>query len=32
MPEIANYHQEVSNRISPIVEKLIKGNTYIRLS
>ncbi|MCC5658189.1 hypothetical protein LC608_14560 [Nostoc sp. XA010] len=27
MPEVANYHQEVSNRISPIVEKLIKGNS-----
>ncbi|MEH1824702.1 MAG: hypothetical protein V7L22_04925 [Nostoc sp.] len=27
MPEVANYHQELSNRILPIVEKLIKGNS-----
>ncbi|MEH1815042.1 MAG: hypothetical protein V7K26_26970 [Nostoc sp.] len=31
MPEIANYHQEVSNRISPIVEKLIKGNSLYQV-
>ncbi|MEH1923939.1 hypothetical protein [Nostoc sp.] len=27
MPEVANYHQELSNRILLIVEKLIKGNS-----
>ncbi|MEH1817537.1 MAG: hypothetical protein V7L31_00310 [Nostoc sp.] len=27
MPEVANYHQELNNRISLIVEKLIKGNS-----
>ena len=31
MPEVANYHQEVSNRISPIVEKLIKGNSLYQV-
>ncbi|MEH2164221.1 MAG: hypothetical protein V7K38_25005 [Nostoc sp.] len=31
MPEVANYHQEVRNRISPIVEKLIKGNTLYQV-
>ena len=30
MPEIANY-QELSNRISPIVEKLIKGNSLYQV-
>ncbi|MEH2143969.1 hypothetical protein [Nostoc sp.] len=31
MPEVANYHQELSNRISPIVEKLIKGNSLYQV-
>ncbi len=31
MPEVANYHQEVSNRISPIVEKLIQGNSLYQV-
>jgi hypothetical protein len=31
MPEVANYHQEVSNCISPIVEKLIKGNSLYQV-
>ncbi|MEH2193928.1 MAG: hypothetical protein V7K98_15015 [Nostoc sp.] len=31
MPEVANYHQEVSNRISPIVEKLIKDNSLYQV-
>ncbi|NDJ24135.1 hypothetical protein GS682_21300 [Nostoc sp. B(2019)] len=31
MPEVANYHQELFNRISPIVEKLIKGNSLYQV-
>lgn len=31
MQEVANYHQELSNRISPIVEKLIKGNSLYQV-
>ncbi|MBN3887919.1 hypothetical protein [Nostoc sp. JL31] len=31
MAEVANYHQELSNRISPIVEKLIKGNSLYQV-
>lgn len=31
MPEVSTYHQEVSNRISPIVEKLIKGNSLYQV-
>ncbi|MGF2036295.1 MAG: hypothetical protein RMZ43_013415 [Nostoc sp. CmiVER01] len=31
MPEVANYNQEVSNRISPIVGKLIKGNSLYQV-
>ncbi|WP_375468207.1 hypothetical protein [uncultured Nostoc sp.] len=31
MPEVANYHQELSNHISPIVEKLIKGNSLYQV-
>ncbi|MBD6616258.1 hypothetical protein FNW02_10525 [Komarekiella sp. 'clone 1'] len=31
MPEVANYHQELFNRISPIVEKLIEGNSLYQL-
>ncbi|MEH2453399.1 hypothetical protein [Nostoc sp.] len=31
MPEVANYHQELSNRISAIVEKLIKGNSLYQV-
>ncbi|MBD2530853.1 hypothetical protein H6G97_15210 [Nostoc flagelliforme FACHB-838] len=31
MPEVANYYQEVSNCISPIVEKLIKGNSLYQV-
>ncbi|MBD2337897.1 hypothetical protein H6G64_13040 [Calothrix sp. FACHB-156] len=31
MPEVANYHQELINRISPIVEKLIKGNSLYQV-
>jgi hypothetical protein len=27
MPEIANYHQELTNRIAPIVENLFKTNS-----
>ncbi|MBW4562006.1 MAG: hypothetical protein KME32_12785 [Mojavia pulchra JT2-VF2] len=31
MPEVANYHQELLNRISTIVEKLIKGNSFYQV-
>ncbi|MBE9103518.1 hypothetical protein IQ229_00695 [Nostoc cf. edaphicum LEGE 07299] len=31
MREVANYHQELSNRISLIVEKLIKGNSLYQV-
>ncbi|MEA5602917.1 hypothetical protein [Nostoc sp. UHCC 0252] len=31
MPEVANYYQEVSNCISSIVEKLIKGNSLYQV-
>jgi len=27
MPEVANYHQELTSRITPIVENLFKGNS-----
>lgn len=27
MPEVANYHQELTKRIAPIVQKLFKGNS-----
>ncbi|MEH2468345.1 hypothetical protein [Nostoc sp.] len=31
MPKVANYHQELSKYISPIVEKLIKGNSLYQV-
>ncbi len=31
MPEVTNYHQELSNRVSLIVEKLIKGNSLYQV-
>ncbi|MBW4683708.1 MAG: hypothetical protein KME40_01145 [Komarekiella atlantica HA4396-MV6] len=31
MPEVANYHQELLNRISPIVEKLIQCNSLYQV-
>jgi hypothetical protein len=31
MPEVANYHQELINRISSIVEKLIQGNSLYQV-
>ncbi|RCJ26011.1 hypothetical protein A6770_26970 [Nostoc minutum NIES-26] len=31
MAEVANYDQEVLNRIAPIVEKLIKGNSLYQV-
>lgn len=31
MPEVTNYHQELTNRIAPIVEKLIKNNSLYQV-
>ncbi len=31
MPEVFNYHQELYDRISPIVEKLIQGNSLYQV-
>jgi hypothetical protein len=31
MPNITNYHQEITNRITPIVDKLINGNSLYQV-
>lgn len=31
MPEVANYHQELTNRIAPVVEKLFEGDSLYQV-
>jgi hypothetical protein len=31
MPEVANYHQELTNRIAPVVEKLFQGDSLYQV-
>ncbi|MCG6137313.1 MAG: hypothetical protein MET45_22205 [Nostoc sp. LLA-1] len=31
MPNITNYHQEITNRITPIVDKLINANSLYQV-